>query len=350
MNRLDRALGILLRLRAGRTVSAVQLAAEFEVAVRTFYRDIEALAELGIPVYAEQGRHGGFRLLEGHFMPPVSFSFGEAMSLVLAHSFQKGLRVRPFPQDAERADAKLLAAMPEPVRSRLQHAETLLGEESLPPDLLHPEHADPQLEASDADARGLEADILSRFLTAIVQAQALRLRYRGPYHNAAFDIDLLPRATLWDRDRWYLIAQRLSDGAQRTLRADRALAVHTLPNGSVGALAQQPFDVRKQLGRRWLAPAMRRWADMAEPVVVLLTEAAARRLQADWYFRYAQFEAAPDGRLWMRWGEDRELVVRELLRWLGPEAELVSPESWRHALAAELTAMAAVYRSDALRR
>lgn len=342
MKRMDRALGILLRLRSGRQITAEQLAREFEVAVRTIYRDIDALAELGIPVYAEQGRHGGFRLLDGHFMPPVAFSFGEAMSLVLAQCFQKGLRVRPFPQDAERAEAKLLAAMPEPVRSRLMHAERLLGVESLPADLLHPEHADPQLEANDPVARDREAATLTAFLTAIVEARALRLRYQGPYQDAPYDIDVMPRATLWDRDRWYLIAQRLTDGALRTLRADRTLAVYLLPPAAASAAMAQDFDVRTQLGRRWLAPAMRRWAE-GEAIEVWMSPAAAARLQNDWYFRFAQFDAASDGRIRMRWGEDRRAVVFALLRWLGPEAELRAPAAWRSALAAELSVMARSY-------
>lgn len=342
MKRLDRALGILLKLRSGRRITADALAREFEVAVRTIYRDIDALAELGIPVYADQGRNGGYRLLEGHFMPPVAFSFGEAMSLVLAQCFQKGLRVRPFPQDAERAEAKLLAAMPEPVRSRLLHAEHLLGVESLPADLLHPEYADPQLEANDPAARAREAETLTAFLTAIVHTRALRLRYQGPYQDAPYNIDVLPRATLWDRDRWYLIALRLSDGAQRTLRADRTLAVFRLPDDAGGAAREQAYDVRSQLGRRWLAPAMRRWAE-GDAIELLLSPAAAQRLLADWYFRFAQFENAPDGRVRMRWGEDRQNVVFELLRWLGPDAELVRPADWRPVFAAGLAAMAARY-------
>ena len=40
-------------------VTAAELAREFEVSVRTIYRDIDALSGAGIPVYAETGRNGG---------------------------------------------------------------------------------------------------------------------------------------------------------------------------------------------------------------------------------------------------------------------------------------------------
>ncbi len=47
-------------------VSAPELAARFEVSVRTIYRDIEALCEAGIPVAAYPGAGGGFGILRGY--------------------------------------------------------------------------------------------------------------------------------------------------------------------------------------------------------------------------------------------------------------------------------------------
>jgi DNA topoisomerase-3 len=92
MNRLDRALGILLLLRGGKAISATDLSERFEVSTRTIYRDIETLSSLGVPVYAEKGRAGGFRLVEGYFLPPVMFSVREAISLVLGLSLLRNLR------------------------------------------------------------------------------------------------------------------------------------------------------------------------------------------------------------------------------------------------------------------
>ena len=83
MNRLDRALGILLLLSQGRTWSAQRLAERFEVSVRTVYRDVEALQALGVPVVATRGAGGGFHLLEGFVLPPVNLTRQEAVSLVL---------------------------------------------------------------------------------------------------------------------------------------------------------------------------------------------------------------------------------------------------------------------------
>ncbi len=56
--RADRLLAMLMLLQTRGRVNADTLAAELEVSVRTIYRDIVALSNAGIPVYAERGTGG----------------------------------------------------------------------------------------------------------------------------------------------------------------------------------------------------------------------------------------------------------------------------------------------------
>jgi predicted DNA-binding transcriptional regulator YafY len=85
MNRTDRMLGIVLELRSSGHRRAEDLAATFEVSKRTIYRDIQALAELGIPIMAMTGY--GYSLMEGFFLPPLTFDSREAMLLLLGTEF-----------------------------------------------------------------------------------------------------------------------------------------------------------------------------------------------------------------------------------------------------------------------
>lgn len=48
----------------------------------------------------------------------------------------------------------------------------------------------------------------------------------------------------------------------------------------------------------------------------------------------------------MTFGESNHTVVLELLRWLGPGAELLSPPQWRAAVVADLNAMLAAYANE----
>ena len=63
-------------LNKGRTTAA-ELAGKFEVSVRTIYRDIDALSEAGIPIYAETGRNGGISLMDEFVLDRVLLSEGE---------------------------------------------------------------------------------------------------------------------------------------------------------------------------------------------------------------------------------------------------------------------------------
>ena len=63
--RSDRLVAILLMLQRREQVTAAEVAAELEVSERTARRDLDALAQSGVPVYSIQGRAGGWRLLGG---------------------------------------------------------------------------------------------------------------------------------------------------------------------------------------------------------------------------------------------------------------------------------------------
>src|SRR5437762_866708 len=81
MNRTDRLLAILLEIQAHGKRRAEDLAATFEISKRTIYRDIEALCEAGVPIIAVPGQ--GYSLVEGYFLPPVTFTPEEATLLLL---------------------------------------------------------------------------------------------------------------------------------------------------------------------------------------------------------------------------------------------------------------------------
>src|SRR5215831_9413854 len=88
MNRMDRLLAILLELQAKRLLRAEDLAATFETSKRTIYRDILALCEAGVPIISEPGK--GYSLMEGYFLPPLTFGPDEATMLLLGADVMAG--------------------------------------------------------------------------------------------------------------------------------------------------------------------------------------------------------------------------------------------------------------------
>ncbi|MBB2913238.1 putative DNA-binding transcriptional regulator YafY [Streptosporangium becharense] len=110
VNRTDRLYAIVEELRAvaPRCRSARQLAARFEVSARTIERDISALQQSGVPVYAEPGRRGGYALEKSMSLPPLNFTSAEAVAVAVALG---RARDNPFAGHAHSALRKLVAAM-----------------------------------------------------------------------------------------------------------------------------------------------------------------------------------------------------------------------------------------------
>jgi predicted DNA-binding transcriptional regulator YafY len=110
VNRTDRLYALVEELRAvaPRSRSAPELARRFEVSVRTIERDLSALQQAGVPIYASPGRRGGYAVDATRTLPPLNFTPAEATAIAAALA-RPG--VTPLAQAARTALHKLLAAM-----------------------------------------------------------------------------------------------------------------------------------------------------------------------------------------------------------------------------------------------
>lgn len=96
MNRIDRLFGILILLQSKKHVSAETIADRFEISVRTVYRDVKALAEQGVPLSFEPNK--GYYIVQGYFLPPVSFNTDEAGALLMMERFLEGFADKSIKQ------------------------------------------------------------------------------------------------------------------------------------------------------------------------------------------------------------------------------------------------------------
>jgi predicted DNA-binding transcriptional regulator YafY len=205
MNRTDRLYALVEELRASapRARSARRLAERFEVGVRTIQRDILALQEAGVPIWATPGPGGGYTIDPGHTLPPLNFSPAEAAAIALAMA-----RSGPMPFDgaARTALHKVVAAMSAAGRTG---AADLLARIHL----LHPRR---ELPAGPA-VRAVEQ--------AVVERRVLRLDYRDRHGQPTVARRVEPLGLVGAERDWYLVGWcRLRD-ALRVFRLDRIAAV-----------------------------------------------------------------------------------------------------------------------------
>jgi predicted DNA-binding transcriptional regulator YafY len=326
VNPIERALSLLLLLSRRKLLSATELSRRFDVSVRTIYRDIDRLIALGVPVEAERGAEGGFRLSDEFLSPPISLNRVETTALLVALSLMRGLRATPLRQNLESAEAKLLAALPQAAREILANGASIVGIEQAPDDIFHG--------ALPAERIADQHKAVDRFLDGILMHRRVDLVHRGSTGEKLHEVE--PHGLLFDRSLWYLVGRSLAAAEIRMWRADRVASIN------VTGFAFRPmpdFDIRSMLGRQWLEQAMRTWDKDREGARIRLAAAAAERLRREWYYRHAAFTPHGDGFVMSLPDADPRTVL-PLLRWLGTEAEILSPERLREALRAELEAMA----------
>ena len=213
MNRTDRLYALVEELRAvsPRPRSARWLAERFEVSSRTIERDLSALQQSGVPIWAEPGRAGGYAVDRAHTLPPLGFTVDEALAVTTALGM---LASSPFAGSAASALRKVVAVMDE---RNLREAAELAGRIHLLDDRGAPGGVPGPgaVEGFDAVA-GLDG--------ALRSGRVLRIAYRDRA-GAETVREVEPLGYVGKGRDWYLIGWcRLRDGV-RAFRGDRIATV-----------------------------------------------------------------------------------------------------------------------------
>jgi predicted DNA-binding transcriptional regulator YafY len=108
---------MLLELQQSGKRSAVALAEQLEVSVRTIYRDVDALSAAGVPIYSERGSRGGI-VLADRYRDALS-RFGDDEVRALFVSSDDALADIGLTGDRRSALDKLTRAMPARTRAAL---------------------------------------------------------------------------------------------------------------------------------------------------------------------------------------------------------------------------------------
>ncbi len=102
--------------RGRRGVTAADLAGRFEVSIRTVKRDVSALQQSGMPIWAQSGVGGGYFLAETADLPPINFTPTQAAAVSLAlAALPDG---SPFAADIRAASAKILDVLSDTDRAK----------------------------------------------------------------------------------------------------------------------------------------------------------------------------------------------------------------------------------------
>jgi predicted DNA-binding transcriptional regulator YafY len=315
--RASRLLSILILLQLRVRLTAEALAAEFEVSVRTIYRDIDALSAAGIPVYGDRGPGGGFQLLDGYRTRLTGLATGEAEAIPVI-GLPGAAAALGLGAAAARARGKLLAALPAAGSEEAGRMAARFHVDTL------------DWYRADEPVRHLPA--LAR---AVLDRRPVTMRYDS--WTGVRDWRIEPLGLVLKAGAWYLAAR--GRGKIRTFKVSNIFE-QTIGEGSF----ERPADF--DLPAYWSASLARFEAQLRPASAALRASPVGLKRLAELgaYAAKAVAQAGPpeaDG--WSRLAFPVEAVERAALTLLGigPEIEVIEPADLRdavRALAAEIAA------------
>jgi predicted DNA-binding transcriptional regulator YafY len=201
--RSSRLLSILLLLQTRRQLTARELADELEVSLRTIYRDVEALAAAGVPVYADQGRAGGYRLVEGYRTRLTGLTEQEAAALFLV-GLPGAAAAFGLTAETSGAELKLLAALAPDQRDRAGRLKNRF-------------HLDLPAWYQDAE----NSPHLAAVADAVLHDRRINVLYRRWEEPREVERVLEPYGLVLKNGSWYVVAA--TAGGMRTYRVSNIL-------------------------------------------------------------------------------------------------------------------------------
>jgi predicted DNA-binding transcriptional regulator YafY len=316
---LRRALWALGLLRSGRSLKATDIAREFEVNVRTAYRDMDFLRdEWNVPLEFDRAQ-GTYRLTEPTTaLPPVTLSQGELVALYFAERVLAQYRGTPFEADMQSAFRKLQEMLPESVRVSPATLDDFM---SFDPGPLHTP----------------DAEVFKEVLAAQRLRRKLLVRYRSLSSNRTIQRRIHPYHVFNHRGDWYVAAW------DEPRHAVRIFALHRMRRATPTTESYESpadFDFRRYMADSFGIQK----GDKPVAVSIRFAPRQARWIRERRWHRSARVQEALNGSLVLHL---KVAETSEIKRWVlqfGAEAEVLKPASLRRAVVQELGAATRAYR------
>ncbi|MFC9908587.1 helix-turn-helix transcriptional regulator [Streptomyces sp. NPDC127197] len=325
--RAARLIKMVLLLQSRPSMTAAELARELEVSERTVTRDAQALSEAGVPVYADRGRAGGYRLIGGYRTRLTGLHRSEAEALFLS-GVPGPLREMGLQDAASAARLKVSAALLPSLRDASRTAAQRF-----------------HLDAPNWFKEPETPELLPVVADAVWDDRRITARYRRGEGEVKRELE--PYGLVLKAGVWYLCAQVASNGSHRTYRVYRIDRFTAVEAGAERFTRDEEFDLPGFWEER--AEQFARSILRAE-VVVRLSAEGMRRLPwaVDPLSAREALEdgGAPDADGWvtLTLPVESEEVAHTQLTALGPEVEVLAPEGLREQFAQDAARLAELYR------
>ncbi|WP_208906473.1 YafY family protein [Bacillus sp. B25(2016b)] len=203
LSKAKRLLDILIFASAKKTFTAQEIADEFNISVRTVHRYIVDLSDMGLPIYAEQGRNGGYKVLTNKVIPPILFTEEEAVSIFFAFQSLNYYRDLPFNTEINSVTHKLYSSLQNEAKAKVDKIRSYIA-------FWNPK-------------RTIETPLLHEVLTAAIENKNLHFQYESKSRIKTKHVH--PIGVYAHDGLWYLPAYDFNVEKTLLYRVDRILSI-----------------------------------------------------------------------------------------------------------------------------
>jgi predicted DNA-binding transcriptional regulator YafY len=169
------------------------------------------LDEMGIPIYSERGRYGGFSLVRGYKLPPLIFTAEEATVLYMGANLVRDVWGRTYDDAVTGVTAKLDNVLPDDLRAEVAQLQQSLVVGGL----------------AARDYRPWESTIHT-LRRCIIDHRCVRITYRGLARQEETERVVEPYGMAFQWGQWYMAAYCHLRKSMRTFRVDRIQEIESL--------------------------------------------------------------------------------------------------------------------------
>lgn len=201
MNKAQKLFELLQYVNTKKRFTANEVAQEFSISVRTAHRYLTELADMGVYLYTEQGKDGGYRVLSTRMLPPIHFNEDEALAIFFAFQSLKYYKTIPFEIDIHSVSRKLYSKLPEDVQNIVNKMESSLMFWN--------------------QTRQVETPYIKELLMASLSRNILNIKYASK--NKEKNYTVVPIGIYSNHGFWYVPSFDFGCNDIRHFRADRIL-------------------------------------------------------------------------------------------------------------------------------
>jgi predicted DNA-binding transcriptional regulator YafY len=304
----SRLLSVLMLLQARGHMTAPALAEALEVSERTILRDIDQLSAVGVPLWGDRGRNGGFQLRAGWSTQLTGLTEPEANALLLA-GLPSAATELGLGAAAASVRLKMMASLPAEWREQADRVGARL-------------HVD-----SVDWYRSQETPVYLRDLAdAVWNSFKIKIKYES--WNGVINRELEPLGLILKAGAWYIAARGLADTKVRIYRVSNVLEMQSSRKHFKRPTKFDLADYWQESAKRFetelyrlqakvrVSPRAMKWLLNARTkVTVLPPETKRKKSKTDWSDVLMSIESVEHG-------------ARQLLAF-GGEIEVLEPSELR---------------------